>query len=117
MEFVHPGAEIDVSRARGPYAGVYRDREAIRGVMEGYFDAWGSLVWQAERFLQYDNGRIVMPFQAVGRGTSSGIQVETRAAVVWTLRDEKVLRMQLFNDEDEALQAVGLSKRDARVEP
>jgi ketosteroid isomerase-like protein len=110
MELAHPQAEVDVSRAAGPYAGVYRDREAIRGLLEGYFDAWESLVWQPERFIQHDNGCIIMPFVVSGRGAASGIPVETRAAVAWTVRDQKVIRMQLFDSEHEALEAVGLSE-------
>jgi ketosteroid isomerase-like protein len=108
MNFAHPHAEIDVSRAAGPYAGIYQDPESLRRLLESYFDAWESLVWQPERFIQGDEECIVMPFHASGRGSTSGIQVETRATVVWTIRDRKVLRMQLFNSEAEALEAAGL---------
>jgi ketosteroid isomerase-like protein len=40
-----------------------------------------------------------------GRGAKSGIEVEARIAHVFTFRDDKILRVQSFEDRDEALRA------------
>ena len=110
LELAHSQAEIDVSRASSPYAGVYRDLNAMRELLEGYFDAWESLVWRPERLVEYGDQCIVMPFRATASGSTSGVQVETKATVIWTLRDQRIVRMQLFNSDAEAYEAAGLSE-------
>ena len=44
-----------------------------------------------------------------GRGRASGAPVEGETAYVYTVRDGKVCRVELFADRDEALEAAGLS--------
>jgi ketosteroid isomerase-like protein len=104
--------ETDVSRAAGPYAGVYRGPDAVRKLLEGYFEAWEFLVWKPEHFLEPENGRVVMPFQASARGIGSGVEVEARAVVVFRVRERKILKMTLFNSEEEA---AGASEQDAHI--
>jgi hypothetical protein len=46
-----------------------------------------------------------------GRGRGSGAEVQSaRTAHVWTLRDGKAVRLDLFNDRGEALKAVRLAE-------
>jgi hypothetical protein len=45
-----------------------------------------------------------------GRGQGSGIGIEGTGAVLWKLRERRVLRAKLFQTREEALEAVGLSK-------
>jgi ketosteroid isomerase-like protein len=45
-----------------------------------------------------------------GRSRSAGMLVEMSFAQVWTLRDGKQTRMEMFSDRDEALRAVGLKQ-------
>lgn len=47
-----------------------------------------------------------------GRGRASGIETDVEEFHVWTLRNGRVVRMQMFLDRDEALAAAGIS-RDA----
>jgi len=110
LELSHPQTEADVSRAAGPYAGIYRGAEAIRGLLETYFEAWEPMRWEPQSFAEPEEGCVVMPFHASGRGKGSGIEVHTQAAAIWTLRGGKISRMQLFSTEREALEAAGLSE-------
>ena len=43
-----------------------------------------------------------------GRGRGSGIEVDARFFDLYTLRDGKIIRMDQFAEESEALAAVGL---------
>jgi ketosteroid isomerase-like protein len=110
VELSDPQTEADVSRAAGPYAGIYRGAEAIRGLLESYFEAWEPLRWEPRSFMEPEDGCVVMPFHASGRGKGSGIEVDAQAAAIWTVRDGKISRMQLFPTERAALEAVGLSE-------
>ena len=44
----------------------------------------------------------------IGRGKSSGAAVERTWAYVWTVKDGKALRMDGYDNRDEALEAAGL---------
>jgi ketosteroid isomerase-like protein len=52
---------------------------------------------------------VVVLWHEVGRGKRSGVEVETRTAVVYTVRDEEVIEVQGYMDRRQALQAAGLS--------
>jgi len=43
------------------------------------------------------------------RGRASGVEVTTQIALVWTLRDGKVIHLSVYQTSDEALKAVGLA--------
>jgi ketosteroid isomerase-like protein len=43
-------------------------------------------------------------------GRASGVAVEATHAAVWTLAHGKVIRMQMFDDREQALKAVGLEE-------
>jgi ketosteroid isomerase-like protein len=51
---------------------------------------------------------VVATLHERGRLGRSGIAVEDRFAHVWTLREGAVVRIQVFDDQAEALEAVGL---------
>jgi ketosteroid isomerase-like protein len=52
-------------------------------------------------------GVVVVQYER-GRGKWSGVQLERRWAVVYTLRMGKVVRFQAFKTREEALQAAGV---------
>jgi hypothetical protein len=45
-----------------------------------------------------------------GRGKGSGVSVDRPLAVLYTLVDRKIVRITFFRDEQEALEAAGLSQ-------
>jgi hypothetical protein len=53
---------------------------------------------------------VVLVARLLGRGRSSGVQVEALGAAVWTLRDRTVTGLTLYQTRDEALRAVGLAE-------
>ena len=48
--------------------------------------------------------------KVTGRGSASGVPVETEHGQIWTLRDGKVIRVVEYFDRAEALKAVGLEE-------
>ena len=52
--------------------------------------------------------RVVSLFRMRAVGAGSGAVVERGDGIVWTFRDDKLFRVDYFNDQDEALEAVGL---------
>jgi ketosteroid isomerase-like protein len=109
LEAGHPDAEHDWSRSVGPYQGIYRGREEIRGFWVTFRDAVDELTFEVEDAI--DAGEHVVALVRVRvRGRGSGVQVDARGPHVWTLRDGKVIRFRLFQEKTEALEAVGLQE-------
>jgi hypothetical protein len=62
---------------------------------------------EIERLLDAGD-RVVSLFRLRAVGAGSGAAVERRDGIMWTFRDDKLFRVDYFNDQDEALEAVGL---------
>jgi hypothetical protein len=48
--------------------------------------------------------------RASARGQGSGVDVELRVGIMWTIRDGKTVRIDYFSSPDEALRAAGLKE-------
>jgi ketosteroid isomerase-like protein len=58
-----------------------------------------------------DSGdQVLVMVRLSGRGRASGIDIDQRFAMVWTLRDGRAIRMDMYLTRDEALKAVGLEE-------
>jgi ketosteroid isomerase-like protein len=64
--------------------------------------------FEPERFLEAPGGEIVVLVHAQGRGRASGMQIDNHIAWVWTFRDEQLVRMVVYEEPGDALEAVGL---------
>ena len=53
--------------------------------------------------------RVVSLFRISAVGAGSGLTVERGDAMVWVFRDGKLIRLDYFNDQQQALEAAGLS--------
>lgn len=82
--------------------------EVIEGFIESLRD-WERHSLEAEDYLDAGN-QVVVLWHEVGRGKGSGVQVETRTAVVYTVRGDEVVEVQGYMDRHQALAAVGLSE-------
>jgi ketosteroid isomerase-like protein len=78
-----------------------------------FFDTWtesfASQHIDAEEIV--DGGeRVLAMVRHVGRGRTSGIDIDQRFAMVWTLRNGRARRMDMYLTRDEALDAMRLSE-------
>ena len=76
-----------------------------RRVLEGMDD----VRMEATSYRQIEN-TVVVTVRRLAKGKGSGVQIDDRAAHVWTFRGTKVIRMEVFEHEAEALEAAGLSE-------
>ena len=91
----------------GMNTGTYRGHEGIRELMESYLEAFEHFSIEVERSFEAGD-RVVAFVCANGRGRSSGVEVETRPAHLWTMRAGKALRMEVFPEREQALEAAGI---------
>ena len=105
---IAPDAEFD-------FTAVYPDQPVLRGIeaMRSFRDAgpWGrSQRFQPERYLDVDDERVLVLVRAIAIGRASGVQLETRIAQEFTIRDGLIVRVKIHRDQSAALKAVGLKK-------
>jgi ketosteroid isomerase-like protein len=100
-----PGFEVDFSRAVGPWRGVF-GLDQIRRAWEEFGETWESTRLEPHEFIEAGDLVVVPGTQHVkGRG---GIEVSSRAAFVWTIRNGAIERMVMYQDKEDALDAAGL---------
>jgi ketosteroid isomerase-like protein len=83
-----------------------------RGVVQEakrWEETWEDYRFDVEALVDADD-KVVMLYRQVGRAKVSGIEVEERAGWVYTLREGKIVRVQMFPDQRTALRAAGVER-------
>jgi ketosteroid isomerase-like protein len=89
-----------------PGSATYRGIEQVRQVI---LDRMATLDFDQQTEDLIDVGdKVVVLVRWVGRGKVSGAQGEISMAMVWTVREQAITRIEFFLDRAEALEAVGL---------
>lgn len=96
------GAPDDVGEMRG--------REAARRYCQDWLDTFDDLTSVPEQLVDVGDDRVVAAAHVTGRARLSGVETELRYAVVYTLRDGKIVDVREYADREQALAAVGLAE-------
>jgi uncharacterized protein len=89
----------------GPISGL----DAMRAYLQDWLDDFDELSLEPDELI--DAGEQVVAVQRMrGRARASGIETEIRFAVVYTVRDGKIVRGREYWERAQALEAVGLSE-------
>jgi ketosteroid isomerase-like protein len=78
--------------------------ESIRTLTEDFEE----MAWEYEQIVDAGHNRVVMIIRWQGTGKGSGVHVEMRTGMVFTLEAGRIVRVTLFMNPDEALKAAGL---------
>jgi ketosteroid isomerase-like protein len=100
----HPEVVVDAT-ARGD-ATIGHGREELTAIIAewiGAFDEWREEVEEMRDL----GGKVYVVATQRGRGKESGVEVETRYALLYEVQDDKITRMTLFRGPSEALEAAG----------
>jgi uncharacterized protein len=86
--------------------GVYDSREDSEAAMREWLRGWENWRCEAEEFLVAGDRVVVLTrYRGSGRG---GIELDSPAAHVWTMRDGKAARLDVFRARERALRHAGL---------
>jgi ketosteroid isomerase-like protein len=99
--------EVDWSRARGPFKGVYRGR-GIESFFKTFWSTFEDIQLEAHGFTEAGS-EVVVSNTARARGRE-GIEVIARSTLVYTVENGQITRIRMFQEQAEALEAVGLSE-------
>jgi ketosteroid isomerase-like protein len=103
---VQPGFSLETPD-RVPGAGTYLGAGEAARFMEDFWDPFEEVIVEPQDFLA-SGDRIVVIMLVRLRHKGSSAFVEIRVATVWTMRDGKPLRMEMYPEPEAALEATGL---------
>ena len=91
-----------------PGAQTYRGPDGLRQAFEKWFESWEWMHLDIAEIIDAGD-HVLVRLNQRARGGGSGIEVELTSHNVYTFRDGKVTRVQLFIDRVPALEAAGLT--------
>jgi ketosteroid isomerase-like protein len=107
-----PAFELKTPDRNLTLTGVFSGPERARRAFADFFEPHEEVRVEPEAFLEAD-GQIVVFFLQRAKPTGTNAFVEARAAHLWTIRDGKATRLEIFPRREEALAAAGLPQSDA----
>jgi len=108
LPFLHPEFEAITSPDVAMEPDTYRGAEGLRRYFESFEDAMEDIRFVTEGEFIGAGDKVVVPFRLAARGRETGIEVEQPAIQVWTLKDGKALRVEVFGSREQAFEAAGL---------
>jgi ketosteroid isomerase-like protein len=94
--------------AEDPDAATHRGPVAVRRYFEGYMETFPGLRAELEECIGAPDGRVFTTVRYTGRARASGMDMDWRQSVVYTVESGLIVRAEEYFDRDEALEAAGL---------
>jgi ketosteroid isomerase-like protein len=102
-------ADVEIYDHDLPDAGVYRGHEGFLNWLADWSEPWSEFSMKSERWIDAGD-QVLVVLRMTAKGKGSGVEVNRRDAMVYTVRDGKTVRLDYYNNEAEALEAAGLSE-------
>ena len=113
LEYYDDDVVFDATRSPVPLvAGVYHGREGVRAYWREWLSAWSDLQFEIEDVVEGTGGNVVLLVRNQRHwGKHSGIETAVPPyGILFEIRDGKVVHWCAYPDQDEALEAAGLSE-------
>jgi ketosteroid isomerase-like protein len=114
FEFYDPAVEWDMTHSYVPDMRVYHGHDGIRDFFREWWAFFAEYAIEPEEFIAADENVVVRVTQG-GRGRDSPADIEMpgylemgRSWVVYRLRAGRAVRVEIYREEAEALEAAGL---------
>jgi ketosteroid isomerase-like protein len=104
-----PDFALDFSRSLGPYRGVY-GLDQMRGLFEEINGTFESVWFEPHEFIDVAE-YVVVPVTTRFQGRE-GIEVKADVTHLWMFGDGAVVRVTLYQERQDALEAAGRSRSD-----
>ena len=105
-DLIHPDVEVHDHDILD--AGNYRGHAGYAKWLEDWGAAWDSFKVEPGRYTDAGD-KVVVELKVRATGGGSGIELERRDAIVFTIADGLTVRLDYFNDPDQAQRAAGLT--------
>src|SRR6478672_5618024 len=87
----------------------YRGRAGWARWLQDWGEAIAEYSVEPEEFIDADDEHVILVLRLYATGRGSGVKVERRDAMVFTIRNGKGVRLDYYNSKQQALESVGLS--------
>ena len=94
---------------------VARGYEELAQALAENFEAWEQLVLETERYIDAGD-RVVVFWHEIARSRHSQQEMETTTAVIYTVRNGRIVEARGYMSRAEALEAAGLTEQDAHAD-
>jgi ketosteroid isomerase-like protein len=101
--------ELDATRIGVGDLGVFSGHEGLRALFGELHQVWGHMQYDYEELIEAGD-HVVAVVRRHAQGRASGVDVEASLALLWTLRDRKVIRVVWFGSRADALEAAAPEK-------
>ena len=102
----HPQVELD--SLLGISGRAYLGHDGIREYLDDVESAWEHWTVEVERAVEGPDGRVAIVMTMHARGKGSGLTLAARTAHIWTLKDGRLVRNQLYREPELALRDLGV---------
>jgi ketosteroid isomerase-like protein len=104
---LRPLSDDLVTYRAAPFGDSHHGPEGFLDVTADWIEGFAEWSIKPEEFIDAGD-RVVVRLAQEGRGEESGVPVAGVFWFVYTLRDEKIIRIDIFAEQAEALEAAGL---------
>jgi ketosteroid isomerase-like protein len=80
----------------------------MRHTWKTWLDAWDGFRAYPEAYRELDNEWVLALVRISGRGKTSGLELDAKAACLFRVREGRVVRLELWTSRDRALADLGL---------
>jgi ketosteroid isomerase-like protein len=105
--------EIEYVHADGPAEGTWTGLAGMAMGWREWLSAWKDLRIEAERYVELDDGRVLVLARGIGRGSASGLdtgEMRSEGTSLFYIRDGTVTRLIHSWDRDRTLADLGLER-------
>jgi ketosteroid isomerase-like protein len=96
-----------------PGARTFRGPEGAREALDDWFEVWEWMKIEIEDLVDLDD-RMLVTLHQRAKGKNSAVEVEITSFNVYTFRDGRIVRLELFTEREPALQAAGLTNEEEK---
>ena len=98
--------EVDWSRSNSPFKGVYRGDREIEAFWDVFWSTFDDVQIEPHDFMEA--GSDVVVWNTAHMRGRQGIEVSAKTALLYTVENGQITCLRLFDELEEALEAIGL---------
>jgi ketosteroid isomerase-like protein len=110
LDCVRAEMEFDWSASMGPFKGTYKGHDGLARFWTEMLDAFEQFSPEMVEVIECGPEELITVDVVRARGSGSGVEIEARGAMLWTIREGKIARGKMFQTKQEAIEAVDLSE-------
>jgi ketosteroid isomerase-like protein len=103
-DLLDPDMVWDVSHMPLPDAATFSGRPGLVEFLDAWTESFASEHVDAEEILDLGD-QVLVVIRHSGQGKASGIEIDQRFAMLWTVLDGRATRMEMYVTREEALEA------------